>query len=563
MQKRIHHLDSLTIDKIAAGEVIDVPASCVKELVENALDAGADDILIEVQLGGRELIRVKDSGCGMCREDVIASIERHATSKIICVEDLEKISSMGFRGEALASIVAIAKVRITSAERIGEASLSEGTSLLVEGGEVKSVTTTKALPGTTVEVRDLFYNVPARRKFLKTPAKDTQDIIKAVTCLALSFPDVTFRLVVDGKEVVTAHKATSHIARAKALLKEPFQNSFEIDHRQEGFSLYGLVAEPGLAKTNRTGQYLFVNGRSVFSLPVSYAVKSGFGTSCEQNKHPQFVLHLTLDPASIDINVHPQKKEIRFADEEWVRTLVQEKVSEALWGKRTFSFRKSDELQAIEEWNPLPQNLQEESPELFSFQEVAAAPLQEPFQEILAVLGEIALIRSKDSYDSLFLLDLKRAMKAVLFKELMASSPTKTHETLLIPVALDCSQDEASHLLSLLPEFENQGFLIRPFGATSFLVEAIPQALQTVDVQKVILEALHAPDLFFEKNKELRAKRLASLYVSLMKSLVSPITAETAYGVYKAYQEKGSPKICPDGNLCTTTLRDVDLKRFF
>ncbi len=561
---RIFHLDSLTIDKIAAGEVIDVPASCVKELVENALDAGAEDILIEVQLGGRELIRVKDTGCGMCREDAVASIERHATSKIRCVEDLEKLCSMGFRGEALASIVAISRVRMTTAEKREDACVCDGTTLVVEGGEVKSVADAKALPGTTVEVKDLFYNVPARRKFLKSPSKDTHDIIKTVTCLALASPQVSFRLIVDDKEVIAAKKSPSVVLRAQSMLKQPFENGIVIDYQQQGFSLCGIIAEPQGAKTNRTGQYLFVNGRYVVSLPISYAVKSGFGTSVEQNKHPQFVLHLTLDPATIDINVHPQKREIRFADEEWVRSLVQETVSEAMFGKRSFYFPKNQEQETRDEWPDLPQSMPSEGQEeLFSFSEARPQGAPQGAGDVLAVLGQIALIRKTERPDSLVLLDLKRAMKAILFQELMSAPKSSTAEVLLVPITVECTQDEALILSSMLSDFEAEGFLIRMFGSASFLIEAVPHALQGVDVKAFIGEALHSPLLLREKNRESKALRLASLYVSLMKNLSPPISLETARAIYKAYEAGGCPQLSPDGLSCASSLTDLHLKDFF
>jgi DNA mismatch repair protein MutL len=557
--QRIHHLDSLTIDKIAAGEVIDVPASCVKELMENALDAGAEDILIEVQLGGRELIRVKDTGCGMCREDVLASIERHATSKIRCVEDLEKLCSMGFRGEALASIVAISRVRITTAERKEGLSVCEGTTLCVEGGEVKQVCEVAAIPGTTVEVTDLCYNVPARRKFLKSPSKDTQDIIKTVTCLALAWPQVSIKLIVDGKEVIAAQKQATAILRAQSLLKESFGKGFVINHEQEGFCLHGILADPQVSKTNRTGQYLFVNGRYVTSLPISYAVKGGFGTTIDQNKHPQFVLHLTLDQSTIDINVHPQKKEIRFADEEWVRSLVQEKVSESMFGKRTFSFRKSEES-----WTPFEHpSLPEENSELFSLKEITQTQPSASFGEIVAVVGSIALIRTSSMLNTLTLLDLKSAMKAVLFQELRSAPKIKTPDMLLIPITVECTDQEAAVLSSMLSEFEAEGFLIRAFGPSHFLVEAVPHHLKEADVARFILEALHFPDLLREKNQEKRSLRLSSLYVSLMKSLQIPISKETAQAIYTAYLACGSPKLAPDGLPCASCLTDMQLKDLF
>ena len=308
MSQRIHRLSSLTIDTIAAGEVVDVPSSCVKELVENSIDAGATDILVEVVLGGRELIRVSDDGCGMGRDDVIASIERHTTSKLTDISDLERLTSRGFRGEALASIVAVSRVTVTSAEE-GAGPLCPATALSAEGGLVVSVSESVRARGTTVEAASLFFNVPARRKFLKSPAKDTADIIKTVTSLALTAPQISFRLIVDGRLLFSVQGGGRLPDRAKALLKDPFlQDGIELSHTQEGISVEGLIVDPRSLRSNRSGQYLIVNGRSVTSWPISYAVRAAYGTACDERRHPLFVLNVTLDPASIDVNVHPQKK---------------------------------------------------------------------------------------------------------------------------------------------------------------------------------------------------------------------------------------------------------------
>jgi hypothetical protein len=195
-------------------------------------------------------------------------------------------------------------------------------------------------------VASLFFNVPARRKFLKSPAKDTADIIKAVTCLALTAPQTSFRLIIDGHSLFSVQGGTRLPDRARTLLKDPFtQDGIELVHSQEGISIEGLIVDPKNLRSNRSGQYLIVNGRTVSSLPISYAVKAAYGTTCDDRHHPLFALNITLDPASIDVNVHPQKKEIRFADEEWVRVVLQEAVSKALFGKK-----------AVHSWKPFVPN---------------------------------------------------------------------------------------------------------------------------------------------------------------------------------------------------------------
>lgn len=582
MGRRIFPLDSLTIDKIAAGEVIDVPSSCVKELVENSLDAGATEILVEVALGGRELIRVTDNGCGMGREDVIASIDRHSTSKLRQIDDLERLSSRGFRGEALASIVAVSHVTLISAERNGEEPLCPATALEVEGGKVTNVLDTKARPGTSVQVSSLFFNVPARRKFLKSPSKDTADISKTVTCLALAAPNVAFRLFVDGLCAIDVKEepTTPLLSRIRALFKAPFQNSaFEVHYSREGFLLTGVIADPCHARSTRSGQYLIVNGRCVHSLPISYAVKNAFGTTCEEGKHPLFALHLNLDPASIDVNVHPQKKEIRFSDEEWVRQRVQESVSEALFGKKGFaptscfssiasttSFGGDFSEDPFSEWRP---EVCEEAPVLPLSLSNSSSAVGVPV--CLGVVGDVALIKPPTPcdpafpvpHDSLLLLDLKQAMRAVTFQQFQSPNEPLLTELFLVPVIVECSVPEAALISSNIPYFEKQGVLIRSLSAQSFLIEGAPKQFLDLDLSKFIIdvcqeEVLSTQDLA----ADLRNKRLATAYVASMKSMKSPIDSATASSVLTLWAKHNFPAFAPDGSHLYSQFTPSSLKEW-
>lgn len=583
MASRIHKLTSITIDQIAAGEVIDVPASCVKELVENSLDAKAFDVLVEISLGGRELIRVTDNGCGMCREDVLASIERHTTSKLSHIEDLEHLSSRGFRGEALASIASISLLSITSGEKDDAPPLVPATILTTEGGTVVSVVDTKAPSGTTVEVRSLFFNVPARRKFLKSPAKDAQEVIKIVSLLALAAPEVAFRLIVDGKQVIAvAPEEHGLIARIRAILDEPFRSdSLEVHSVREGFSLKGLVASPKHARATRSGQYLIVNGRPVQSLAISYAVKAAFGTACESTKHPMFALHLDVDPSAIDVNVHPQKKEVRFADDEWVRMLVQASISNVLFGEKAPSTQRVDlsplcpgtaplytsQFSAtpptLPQWVPQAslEEAKEEQELAISFEQREATPAA----QCLTVVGDIAIMQVCGAPfgpdGSVIVLDLKQAMRAVVVKELEAAATSPTTELFLVPVPIDCSPQEAERIRIHLPYFEQLGFVLRAFGPNSFLAEGVPSHYVDVDIKKFILdisyEGLCAKAQVSQKNR-----RLASAYVASIKSLRHPISPQTVLSVYHRWSKAGGPQFAPDGGPCFSVLTQAYLKEW-
>lgn len=573
MSHRIHHLDSLTIDKIAAGEVVDVPASCVKELVENALDAGATDILIEIVLGGRELIRVSDDGCGMSSEDVATSIERHTTSKLTQINDLESLTSRGFRGEALASIVAISRVTITSAEANEENKpLFPATVLVAEAGAVLSVGEATRSRGTTVEVASLFFNVPARRKFLKSPAKDAADIVKTVTSLALTAPQVSFRLIIDGHAMFSLPRGQNLAQRIQTLLKEPFfQDGIEIEHKQEGIRIEGLIVDPKSLRSNRSGQYLIVNGRVVSSLPISYAVRAAYGTACDERHHPLFVLHMTVDPASIDVNVHPQKREIRFADEEWIRVVVQEAVSRALFGEETMhswtpSFHETPSQP------PAPSFLPWEAPEgkevsLLDGLSEQPGPVISP--TCLAVIEDVALIKPGTSlhsgitHDALLALDLRQALRAVVWKEFEDNVQASSSQMLIVPIPIDCSSHEASLLSMSLPTFESLGMTIRSFGPTSFLVESMPSHFNDIDVAQFVLKAIHEGIASeHEKVLKMQRHRLVSLYVATSKALRPPVPPQVALSIFARWVHNKAPMVAPDGAPCCSQLTSGALREW-
>jgi DNA mismatch repair protein MutL len=597
MVQKIHHLDSLTIDQIAAGEVIEAPSSCIKELVENSIDAGATTIIIEVMVGGRELIRVADNGCGMCRDDVIAAIERHATSKLRTINDLDCLSSLGFRGEALASIAAIARMTMTSAEKQAASPVVPATTLVVEGGCVHSVCDTSAEVGTSIEVRDLFYNVPARRKFLKSPARDAADVIKVVTWAALAAPQVGFCLLIDGKESLRVPEGQSFVDRAQSLLGEVLRHdAFEVKAENNSFSVMGLVAHPQHARTNRSGQYLIINHRPVTSLPISYAVKMAFGTTCEDRKHPQYALNLVLDPSCIDVNVHPQKREVRFSDEEGIRKFVSEAVAEAVFGKNVHTcvatyyhenFKEGTPFEAVyPDSRVLPFSICE-GRDLFQ-EQVQEVPLPSPpslcsttesaSPVCLAVLDDVALFQfsaimpplalwggmqetdashdSEKGYGSgmkerLMLLDLRRALRTVVLRELDVSAPSASTDMLLIPLPLECSVQEAPLISMALPEFEKLGFVIRSFGPHHFLVEGVPSYFRDGDIPRFILDVVHE-DIVSSASQASREYHaaLANAYVGTMHSMRHPISLQTALTVFERWANHGYPMVSPDGAPC-------------
>lgn len=323
----IHVLDPVTASQIAAGEVVERPVNAVKELVENAIDAGAGDIEVEIAGGGTAYLRVTDDGCGMSPEDAKLSIVRHATSKIQSVDNIYHIASLGFRGEALASIASVSKMTITTRRRDTE----EGTVIHVEGGEVQRAEPAGAPAGTTVEASDLFYNVPARKKFLKSERAEGSRINQMVGKLAMANPGIAFRLINNGRTVIETPGNGRLLDAVSALYGlETAGEMLEVSAEEGDILLEGLVSKPSLLKSSRQQQTVIVNRRIVENGAVTKAVDNAYHSLLPRNGYPVLVLHLHVPPESVDVNVHPQKREVKFADESALFRVVYHAVLQTL-----------------------------------------------------------------------------------------------------------------------------------------------------------------------------------------------------------------------------------------
>lgn len=323
----IHVLDQVTIDKIAAGEVIERPASIVKELVENAIDAGATSVTVEIKEGGISLIRIMDNGCGIAHEEVRSAFLRHSTSKINSVEDLSHISSLGFRGEALSSIAAVTQTELIT--KTAEEEL--GTRYVIEGGKEISIEETGAPNGTTFLVRQLFYNVPARRKFLKTPMTEAGHVQDLLMHLALSHPEVAFIFLNNGQEKLR----TSGSGKLKDVIynvygRDVAANLLDIDYEKGGLRITGYLGKPVITRGNRNFENFFVNGRYVKSPMISKSLEDAYRDFTMRHKFPFAVLHFHVDGEQIDVNVHPTKMELRFQRQQDVYNTVFEGVHRRL-----------------------------------------------------------------------------------------------------------------------------------------------------------------------------------------------------------------------------------------
>ena len=324
----IRQLPEILINQIAAGEVVERPASVVKELVENALDAGATRVDIDLEEGGVRLIRIRDDGGGIAAEELPLAVSRHATSKIASLDDLEAVATLGFRGEALPSIASVSRFTLASRRRSDE----HGSALQIEGGKLGQVTPRAHAPGTTVEVRELFYNVPARRKFLRAERTELGHIEEWLRSLALARPDVELRVSHNGKPSRRYKPGDLYSdARLGETLGEDFATqAMRVDHSGAGLRLHGWIAQPHYSRASTDQQYLYVNGRSVRDRSVAHAVKMAYGDVLFHGRQPAYVLFLELDPTRVDVNVHPAKHEVRFRDARLIHDFVYRTLKEAL-----------------------------------------------------------------------------------------------------------------------------------------------------------------------------------------------------------------------------------------
>lgn len=346
----IQVLDQITIDKIAAGEVIERPSSVVKELVENAIDAGSGSVTVEIKDGGISYMRIADNGCGIAREDVHNAFLRHSTSKIRSAEDLEHIASLGFRGEALSSIAAVSQVEMITKTK----DQLLGTRYQISGGKEENLEETGASDGTTFLIRQLFYNVPARRKFLKTPITEASHVGDLITRLALSHPEVSFQFINNGQSKLH----TSGNGNLKDVIyhvygREITANLLPLEYEKNGLRLSGYIGAPLISRGNRNFENYFINGRYVKSNIIYRAIEDAYKDFSMQHKFPFTVFHLTLDGEHVDVNVHPTKMELRFNNQQEVYNTIYEAIDQTLHGRELIPKVTLDEC---EPKNPEPKN---------------------------------------------------------------------------------------------------------------------------------------------------------------------------------------------------------------
>lgn len=324
---KIRVLDDLTIQKIAAGEVIERPASVVKELIENSIDANSDNIVVEIKNGGKSLIRISDNGDGILEEDLALAFKKHSTSKLRSIEDIFTIMSLGFRGEALSSIASVARVEVLTRTEGSNAGLQA----LVEEGEIISLDVVGSPKGTTMIVRDLFYNLPVRKKFLKSDLSEGNYVSDIVNKLALGNPDISFKFIRDNKTVLQTSQSNSLLDNIYSILgKDTAKSLIPLEYKDSRIKVKGYISNSNLYRGNRNHQYLYINGRYVVDYPLAKVIENQYRTMIPQNRFPVFILYLEIDPLEVDVNIHPTKQEIKFSNSDFVYGKISNLVKETL-----------------------------------------------------------------------------------------------------------------------------------------------------------------------------------------------------------------------------------------
>ncbi len=526
---KIKILPEIISNKIAAGEVVERPSSVVKELVENALDAGSTQILIEVEKGGKSLIRVSDNGTGMWRDDALLSIERYATSKISKDEDLFSISTFGFRGEALPSIASVSRFSLVTKEKTAEA----GIEIKIDGGRVLSATDKGSPSGTMITVKDLFFNTPARRKFLKSTDTEAGHIADIVASMALGHTGVQFRLLHNGKTVYNLLSAPDSARRAEDVLGKDTRSSlYRLGFSSGDISVSGWISSPMIKRSTTRGIYTYVNGRFVRDKVVQHALFEGYKTRLIKGEFPVAVIFIKLPYDSVDVNVHPSKREVRFSDQNKVHEAVKAAVKNALDLLDPFKKSAADFIQkernsqsfGVSEpptfyesgrissqphpdpspskgWDfpafdkppvlshPLARGDQGEGEKLPNVQ----ADLWEKKQfKDLRILGQLhGTYIICESGGGIFLIDQHAAHERILYEELKnRRGRTEGHpsQKLLIPEVIEFGYREAGIFEKLLPDFFKAGFEVEPFGGNAFAVKSVPAFMSGKDIKSAVTE---------------------------------------------------------------------------
>lgn len=574
---KIKILSDDVINKIAAGEVIERPAAVVRELVDNALDAGADDISIYIESGGCEQIRVVDNGYGMERQDAEAAFQRHATSKISEASELFFVSTLGFRGEALSSIAAVSRVKLITKT----ADCQAGTQIIIHAGIVKGVSAVAAPVGSDFEVSALFYNVPARKKFLKQPATEELRVRQWLQQSALAWPAVKFRLVADGKEILSLPRKKTSVERGAAMQKAPTV-SFQ---RQAGdMIISGVLAHPGTVQGAGNSFTILVNKRPVSDRMILRAVKDGFGGVLKEREMPAGFVRIDLPPQAVDVNVHPQKSEVRFRASSEVFTCVRHAVQQALkeftapveFGQMSGSAISVEGGQALGlETRRVQGNhyagahnlglFFEQNPPAVSSTETSKPQFR--FAELAYIGQAFACYLFCELGEMLYVVDMHAAHERYnynLIRNAISAKEVQSQRSLL-PLTVEVGEEAVLELPSAQAVFESLGFEVEAFAKDAVIVRAVPALLVNKDISAIVRELMCNLEQGLEtKGIGVQLDQIAAR-IACHASIRSgyDMKREEVYALFESLDRAEFSAACPHGRPVIISLRKDEIERWF
>ena len=598
-------LEKKVADKIAAGEVVDRPLSVVKELVENSIDAGADAIVVEIKKGGKTYIRVSDTGCGINADEVTTAFKRHATSKITEAEDLDSIQTLGFRGEALASIAAVSRTELITKT----ADTKTGTSITVEGGETAGISAIGCDSGTTVIVRDLFYNVPARYKFMKSDSAEAGLITEFVSQMALAYPDIRFKLINnEAVQFLTQGRGDRYNSILTIYSKDIGKSLVPVEYENGEMKLEGYVSNVGESRNSRKNQIFFVNGRVVSSKVMDTAVKNAYKERLFMGRFPIAFLFLAVKPDTLDVNIHPNKKEIRFDDEKSVELFVTEAIKQALATKEAAPTVNVQEISPEKPVNKAPA-AEKQTERTAAVQKPEQEPKPEPqkviiaekpekgnqlnIKELLSTMREESEIRENTGiikpavsrpfefstltikgsvfatyiiaeYDSdMYLIDQHAAHERIFYEKLIKQFETeeKLHQPVLMPaiftLPVTVTDDQWLDVLS------GMGYTIEPFGERTYRITEIPMFMGLSEAENFVKDFISSIDEETDLKSQKTLDKLASKACkSAVKGNDNLNDAEIAQ-LIKDLEACDNPFSCPHGRPTFIRLGRYQIERMF
>ena len=611
---KIKILSEQVSNRIAAGEVIERPASVVKELIDNAIDAGASRIQVLIEDGGKRLIQVNDNGTGMDKEDSLLCLESHATSKITDVKDLDKLDTFGFRGEALPSIASVSKFKLTTKQK----NSMEGIKVTADGGTIHSVDTVGRPVGTSIYVHDLFYNVPARKKFLKTQATEESHIHEIVLMATLARKDIAFELKFNQRRIFTTPETNDIRSRLTLFMgKDMTKHILPVNYNAENIHISGFIVSPNFTRTSRKDQRAFVNNRPISSDCIFLGIKDAYHTLVPKGRFAPAILYYKLAPNRFDINVHPSKKEIRFQEPSLIAQITTQAISLALRGisqeeiaeqkpvipidslnlssnshtpstskkitkqnKQTPQDRTPDHNKQNKEKPNITQKVEsnelkpnitqkvEPIPAKLSKITNASTPIIQTHNNLekVSYLAELQqqYILAENSF-GLIILNKKAAFERILFEKLMANFRNQQIESqnLLIPIKIDIPQNDVIYLKKSLVQMRNIGFEIEHFGGNTFIVTSIPALLPHENIQKLIfdiIDDLRATQGRVSNIKEMNLLKIISQKASNAKDIKGK---EQCQNLIQNLIKCEMPYTCPRGKASISFISTNELLRRF